>query len=50
MLRKGEDEHMPLTMAKTGEECTIKKAGNLSVSIKESRVAIDKTMANKIMV
>ena len=25
MLRKGEDEHMPLTMAKTGEECTIKK-------------------------
>lgn len=78
MLRKGEDEHMPLTMAKTGEECTIKKvggksetrrfleslgfvvgaivtvvsenAGNLIVSIKESRVAIDKTMANKIMV
>ena len=69
---------MPLTMAKTGEECTIKKvggksetrrvldslgfgvgaivtvvsenAGNLIVSIKESRVAIDKTMANKIMV
>ena len=69
---------MPLTMAKTGEEFTIKKvggksetrrfleslgfvvgaivtvvsenAGNLIVSIKESRVAIDKTMANKIMV
>ena len=69
---------MPLTMARTGEECTIKKvggksetrsfleslgfvvgaivtvvsenAGNLIVSIKESRVAIDKTMANKIMV
>lgn len=78
MLRKGEDERMPLTMAKTGEECTIKKvggksetrrfleslgfvvgaivtvvsenAGNLIVNIKESRVAIDKTMANKIMV
>ena len=30
MLRKGEDEHMPLTMARTGEECTIKKVGGKS--------------------
>lgn len=69
---------MPLTMAKAGEVCTIKKvggkdevrlfleslgfvvgaevtvvsenAGNLIVNIKESRVAIDKNMAAKILV
>jgi len=69
---------MPLTMAKIGEENSIKKiggkpetkqfletlgfvpgsyvtiiteiSGNVIVSIKESRVAISREMANKIMV
>ena len=55
---------MPLTMVKTGEENTIKKVGgkeetrrflenlggNMIVNIKDSRVAIGKDMANKIMV
>ena len=69
---------MPLTMAVTGEENTIKKVGgrdetkkfleklgfvsgspvtvvsasggNMIVNIKESRIAISKEMANKIMV
>jgi len=69
---------MPLSMAKQGEECTIKKvggkeetkkflealgfvagcvvmvvsdiSGNLIVNIKDSRVAIGKEMANKIII
>ncbi|MCD8019290.1 MAG: ferrous iron transport protein A [Clostridiales bacterium] len=69
---------MPLSMAGTGEACTIKRVGgkeetrlfleklgfvvgavvtvisetggNLIVNIKDSRVAIGKDMANKIMV
>ena len=57
---------MPLSMAKEGEPNVIKKVGgkeetrqflvisqmggNLIVNIKESRVAIGKDMANKIMV
>ena len=69
---------MPLTMAKTGEENTIKKiggkeetrrflenlgfvvggivtvvseiGGNMIVNVKDSRVAIGKDMANKIMI
>ncbi|MDO5294190.1 MAG: FeoA family protein [bacterium] len=69
---------MPLSMAKAGEENTIKRvggkadtkrfleslgfvagavvtvvseiSGNMIVNIKESRVAIDKDMANKILV
>ncbi len=55
---------MPLTMVKTGEENTIKKVGgkeetrtvvseiggNMIVNVKDSRVAIGKDMANKIMV
>ena len=42
---------MPLTMAKTGEENIIKKiGGNMIVNVKDSRVAIGKDMANKIMV
>lgn len=36
---------MPLTMMSTGETTTIKKVGG-----KDSRVAIGKDMANKIMV
>ncbi len=69
---------MPLTMAKQGEECIIKKVGgktetknfletlgfvvgcvvtvvsevggNLIVYIKDSRIAIGKEMANKILI
>lgn len=69
---------MPLTMAKQGEPCTIKKVGgktetkkfletlgfvvgcgvivisevggNLIVNIKDSRIAIGKEMANKILI
>ncbi len=69
---------MPLTMAKQGEECIIKKVGgkietkkfletlgfvsgcvvtvvsetggNLIVHIKDSRIAIGKEMANKILI
>ena len=48
---------MPLTMAAANEINYIKKVrvisqlnGNLIVSIKDSRVAISKEMANKIMV
>ena len=69
---------MPLSMAKAGEACTIKKitgkdevrqhlaelgfvvdttvtvineiSGNLIVQVKECRIALDKTMANRIMV
>ena len=69
---------MPLTMAKAGENVTIRKitgkdevrlhlaelgfvvdsqvtivneiAGNLIVQVKESRLALDKTMANRIMI
>ena len=69
---------MPLTMAKAGENVTIKKitgkdeirlhlaelgfvvgsevtvvneiAGNLILQVKESRIALDKTMANRIMI
>lgn len=69
---------MPLTMAKTGEQATVKKVGgkeetrrflenlgfvsgatvsvvseiggNLIVNIKDTRVAIGKDMANRIMV
>ena len=57
---------MPLTMAKAGETVTIKKitgkdevrqvtvvneiAGNLILQVKESRIALDKTMANRIMI
>ena len=55
---------MPLTMLNTGEPSTIKKVGgkeetrrflseidgNMIVNIKDSRVAIGKDMANKIMV
>ena len=62
---KEEEDMMPLTMVKTGEENTIKKVGgkeetrrfleNLGfvtggVVVKDSRVAIGKDMANKIMV
>ncbi len=70
--------HMPLTMAKPGEQNVIKKvggkgstrkflenlgfvtggmvtvvsemSGNMIINVKESRVAIGKDMANKIMV
>lgn len=69
---------MPLTMAKQGEQCTIKKVGgktetkkfletlgfvvgcavtvisevggNLIVNIKDSRIAIGREMANKILI
>ena len=42
---------MPLSMVGAGEENTIQRIeGNLIVNIKESRVAIGKDMANKIMV
>lgn len=69
---------IPLTMAKTGETCTIRKitgkdevrqhlaelgfvvdgeitvvnqiAGNLILQVKDSRIALDKTMASRIMV
>ena len=57
---------MPITMAKAGETVTIKKitgfvvdatvtvvneiAGNLIIQVKESRIALDKTMANRIMI
>ena len=54
---------MPLSMAKEGEPVEIKKVvvgsivtvitemnGNMIVNVKESRVAIGKDMANKIMV
>ncbi len=69
---------MPLTMAKTGENCTIKKingkddtkrfleslgfvvggnvtvitelGGNIILNVKEARIAIDKTMANRIII
>ena len=45
---------MPLTMAKAGETVTIKKiTGKDEVRqhlVKESRIALDKTMANRIMI
>ncbi|NBK78475.1 ferrous iron transport protein A [bacterium D16-76] len=69
---------MPLTMAKVGENITIRKisgrdevrqhlaelgfvvdsdvtvvsemGGNIIVQVKDSRIALDKTMANRIMV
>ena len=52
---------MPLTMARPGETVTIRKitgdvtvvsqlAGNLILQVKDSRVALDKTMANRIMI
>ena len=52
---------LPLTMASQGEPMTIKKIGgnvtvvseingNMIVNVKDSRVAIGKDMANKIMV
>ena len=51
---------MPLSMVKPGETNTIKKVGgkeetrkfleNLIVNVKDSRVAIGKDMANRIMV
>ena len=75
---KEEEDMMPLTMVKTGEENTIKKVGgkeetrrflenlgfvtggvvtvvseiggNMIVNVKDSRVAIGKDMANKILV
>ena len=54
---------MPLTMAKPGEVLTIRKitgrdevrqhlaelGGNLIVQVKESRVALDKTLAARIL-
>ena len=65
MLKRG-DELMPLTMIDEGTPYTIqriggfvpgavvtvvsKAGGNVIVNIKESRVAIGKDMANKIMV
>lgn len=76
--KKKEDEIMPLTMVKAGEQNVIRKVGgkeetrrflenlgfvaggtvmvvsevggNLIVNVKESRVAIGKDMANRIMV
>ena len=42
---------MPLTVAGVGVASTIKKiGGNMIVNVKDSRVAIGKDMANKIMV
>lgn len=69
---------MPLTMAKSGEQVTVRKitgkdeirqhlaelgfvvdsditvvseiAGNLIVQVKDSRIALDKSMANRIMI
>ncbi len=49
---------MPLSMVKPGETNTIKKVGgkeetrkfHLIVNVKDSRVAIGKDMANRIMV
>ena len=51
---------MPLTMAKAGETVTIKKItgkdevrlhlAELIIQVKESRIALDKTMANRIMI
>ena len=42
---------MPLTMAKAGETVTIQKiSGNLILQVKEARIALDKTMAMRIMV
>ena len=46
---------MPLTMAKAGETVTIKKITGkdevrLIVQVKESRLALDRTMANRIMI
>ena len=45
---------MPLTMVTTGEPNVIKKiseiGGNMIVNVKDSRVAIGKDMANKILV
>ena len=42
---------MPLTMVGDGEEFLIKKiSGNVIVQIKDSRVAISKEMAQKIIV
>ena len=56
MLKRG-DELMPLTMIDEGTPYTIQRiggkeetGGNVIVNIKESRVAIGKDMANKIMV
>ena len=75
---EGDEEMMPLTMAKAGETATIRKisgkdevrqhlaelgfvvdsdvtvvseiAGNLIVQVKDSRITLDKTMANRIMI
>lgn len=48
---KKEMRLMPLTFAKEGELASIKKVGgNLIVNIKDSRVAIGKDMASRIMV
>ena len=55
---------MPLSMAKVGETVTIRKitgkdqirqhlaelGGNLILQVKDSRVALDRTMANRIMI
>ena len=50
MLKRG-DELMPLTMIDEGTPYTIQRiGGSLIVNVKDSRVAIGKDMANKIMV
>ena len=51
---------MPLTMARAGDTVTIRKingkdevselAGNLILQVKESRIALDRSMANRIMI
>lgn len=42
---------MPLTMVQNGENNIIKKAGgNVIANIKDSRIAIGREMANKIIV
>ena len=42
---------MPLTFADIGEENIIRKiGGNVIVKVKESRIAISREMAQKIMV
>ncbi len=42
---------MPLTLAEIGEENIIRKiGGNVIVNVKDSRIAVSKEMAQKIMV
>ena len=41
---------VPITMSKAGDTVVNEIKGNLILQVKDSRIALDKSMANRIMV